>query len=83
MLLVMVKPEYPPLAKNARVQGSVHMKAVIDKEGKIIELKVIDGHPLLVDAAVQVVKQWRYRPTLLGGEPVEVATQITVNFHLF
>jgi protein TonB len=82
MLLVVVRPQYPPLAKRARIQGTVRMSAIINKEGKIIELKVIDGHPFLVDAAVEVVRKWRYRPTYLGGEPVEVATQIIMRFHL-
>jgi protein TonB len=82
MLLVMVKPVYPPLARRAHVEGAVHLTAIIDKEGKIVELKVVDGHPLLINAAVDVVKQWRYRPTLQGGKPVEVATIIAVKFHL-
>jgi protein TonB len=82
MLLVMVKPEYPPIAKGARIQGAVRLSAIIDKEGKIVELKVIGGHPMLVPAALAAIKQWRYRPTLQGGVPVEVATQITVNFRL-
>jgi protein TonB len=82
MLLVVVRPQYPPLAKRARIQGTVRMSAIINKEGKIIELTVIDGHPFLVDAAVEVVRKWRYRPTYLGGEPVEVATQIIMRFHL-
>jgi protein TonB len=82
MLLVMVKPDYPLLAKEARIQGTVCLSAIIDKEGKIAELKVISGHPMLVGAAVAATKKWRYRPTLQGGAPVEVATQITVRFHL-
>jgi len=82
MLLVMVKPAYPAIAKEARIQGAVRLSAIIDKEGKIAELKVIGGHPMLVEAALTAIKKWRYRPTLQGGEPVEVATQITVNFRL-
>jgi protein TonB len=82
MLLTMVKPEYPPLAMRSRIHGAVRMTAIIDKQGKIVELKLVDGHPLLIDAAMSVVKQWRYRPTLQGGEPVEVSTLITVNFRL-
>ena len=82
MLLVMVKPQYPALAKQARIHGTVRLSAIIDKDGKIAELKVIEGHPFLVDAALAVIRKWRYRPTILGGEPVEVATQITVNFRL-
>ena len=65
-----------------RVQGSVILEAVIDREGRVDNLKVLTGNPLLVRAARDAVLQWRYRPTLLNGEPVEVVTQITVNFTL-
>jgi len=82
MLLTMVKPQYPMVAKQARVQGTVRLSAIIDKDGKIAELKILEGHPFLVDAAVAVVRKWRYRPTILNGAPVEVATQITVHFRL-
>ncbi len=76
------RPVYPPLAKQARIQGVVKLSAVISKDGTIMELNVISGHPLLVPAALDAVKQWVYQPTLLNGEPVEVATQIDVNFTL-
>jgi len=82
MLLAMVKPQYPPVAKQARIQGTVRVSAIIDKDGRITELKVEEGHPFLVDAAVAVLKRWRYRPTILNGAPVEVATQITMHFRL-
>jgi len=82
MLLAMVKPQYPAVAKQARIQGTVRLSAIIDKDGRIAELKVLEGHPFLVDAAVAVVRKWRYRPTILNGAPVEVATQITVHFRL-
>jgi protein TonB len=75
-------PEYPPLAKMARIQGSVKLEAIISKDGTIQDLKVLSGHPLLVKAALDAVKQWRYQPTLLNGEPVEVVTEIDVNFTL-
>ena len=75
-------PEYPPLAKMARVQGTVLLEAVIGKDGTIQELKVQEGHPLLVRAALEAVRQWRYQPTLLNGEPVDVLTEIEVNFKL-
>jgi protein TonB len=75
-------PEYPPLAKMARIQGTVRLDAVISKDGTIQDLKVISGHPLLVRAAMDAVTRWRYQPTLLNGEPVEVATEIDVNFTL-
>ena len=76
------KPEYPPLAMLARLQGTVKMEAVIAKDGTVQELKVLSGHPLLINAARDAVAQWRYQPTLLNGEPVEVATEIDVNFIL-
>jgi periplasmic protein TonB len=76
------KPEYPPLAKMARIQGEVRLDAVISKDGTIENLKVISGHPLLVQAAMAAVQRWRYQPTLLNGEAVEVATEIDVNFTL-
>lgn len=76
------KPNYPPLAKSARIQGTVVLEAVISKQGTVENLTVLSGHPLLVQAAMDAVKQWRYRPTLLNGEPVEVITTITVNFSL-
>jgi protein TonB len=76
------KPEYPPLAKMARIQGVVRLDAVISKDGTIENLRMISGHPLLVSAAMSAVQRWRYQPTLLNGEAVEVATEIDVNFTL-
>src|SRR6266571_7079067 len=76
------KPTYPPLAKQARIQGVVRLNAIIGKDGTIQELKAASGHPLLVPAALEAVKQWLYKPTLLDGEPVEVVTVIDVNFTL-
>lgn len=75
-------PAYPPLAKMARLQGVVRLEAVIGKNGRIQNLRVIDGHPLLIEAALDAVKQWRYEPTLLDGVPVEVVTEIDVDFNL-
>ncbi|MGE5648241.1 MAG: energy transducer TonB [Acidobacteriota bacterium] len=75
-------PVYPPLAKQARIQGTVKFTAVIGTDGTIRNLQLISGHPLLVPAAQDAVKQWAYQPTLLNGEPVEVITQIDVNFTL-
>jgi len=77
-----VEPMYPPLAKAARIQGPVRLQAIISKQGTIENLQVLIGHPMLVTAAVQAVRQWRYRPYVLNGEPVEVETEITVNFVL-
>jgi periplasmic protein TonB len=82
MVLHKVQPTYPPLARTARVQGSVLLAAVIGKDGTIQNLHVISGHPLLTQAALDAVRQWRYRPYILNGEPVEVDTQVTVNFTL-
>jgi periplasmic protein TonB len=82
MLIHQVRPKYPPLARTTRTEGVVLLDAVIDKEGRIQSLRVISGHPLLTQAALDAVKQWRYRPTLLNGEPVEVSTTITVTFTL-
>jgi protein TonB len=76
------KPIYPPLAKQARIQGVVRFNAIIGKDGTIQNLQLISGHPLLVPSAEEAVKQWLYKPTLLNGEPVEVATVIDVNFTL-
>ena len=77
-----VKPVYPPIAKTARVQGNVVLQAEISKEGTIQNLRVLSGPPLLIQSALDAVKQWRYRPYVLNGEPVEVETTITVMFSL-
>ncbi len=81
-LIHRVQPEYPPLARAARIQGQVVLQALISKEGTIEHLRVLTGHPMLVQAAEAAVSQWRYRPYYLNHEPVEVETQITVNFFL-
>jgi len=81
-LLVAVKPIYPPLARAARVSGTVELEAVIGRDGRLAELKVRKGHALLIQAAVDAVRQWVYKPTFLNGDPVEVSTMITVNFIL-
>ena len=82
LLFHRVEPPYPPLARAARVQGEVVLKAVIDKNGDIQDLQLISGHPMLVPAAIAAVKQWHYKPYLLNGQPVEVETTITVIFTL-
>ena len=81
-LVRQLAPIYPPLAKQARIQGAVHLSALIGKDGSVKNLSVISGHPLLVQAAMDAVQQWAYEPTLLNGDPVEVLTQIDVNFTL-
>lgn len=82
LLIRKVQPAYPPLARQARIQGTVLLQAEISKEGTIENLRLISGHPMLAPAAIEAVKQWRYKPYILNGEPVEVETQITVNFTL-
>lgn len=81
-LINMVRPVYPPLAKQARIQGTVRLQAIIAKDGSVIQLEVLGGHPLLVQSALDAVRQWRYQPTLLNGEPVEVVTTVDVVFTL-
>ena len=81
-LIFQPKPEYPPLAKMGRIQGMVRLMAIIAKDGTIDELKVLSGHPLLVKSAMDAVPKWRYQPLLLNGAPVEVETEIDVNYTL-
>jgi protein TonB len=81
-LIKKVTPTYPPLAKQARISGQVRFTAIIGKDGTIQNLQLVSGHPLLVAAARDAVTQWIYKPTLLNNEPVEVITQIDVNFTL-
>ncbi len=82
LLIKKVQPSYPPLARQARIQGQVLLQAEISKDGTIQNLRLISGHPMLAPAAIEAVKQWRYKPYYLNGEPVEVETQITVIFSL-
>jgi len=77
-----VSPVYPPLARQARIQGTVKFDAVIGKDGHVANLTLVSGHPLLVAAAQQAVQQWIYRPTLVNGQPTPVVTTIDVNFTL-
>jgi periplasmic protein TonB len=77
-----VQPVYPPLARQTRISGTVRLHAIISKDGTIQQLEVLSGHPLLQQAALDAVRQWRYQPTLLNGEPVEVDTTIDVIFSL-
>jgi protein TonB len=82
LLVRKVPPAYPPLARQARIQGTVILQAQISKDGNIENLQLISGHPMLAPAAIEAVKQWKYKPYLLNGEPVEVETQVQVNFTL-
>jgi len=81
-LIYRAQPIYPPLARSARIQGQVFLRAIISRTGTIENLQAISGHPMLIPAALDAVRQWRYRPYVLNGEPVEVETQVTVNFSL-
>lgn len=82
LLIHRVQPQYPALARQARISGTVVLQASIGKDGAIQNLRLVSGHPMLAPAAIEAVKQWKYRPYFLNGEPVEVDTQITVNFTL-
>jgi len=82
LLIRKIQPTYPPLARQARIQGAVLLQAEISKDGTIQNLRLISGHPMLAPSAIEAVKQWKYKPYILNGEPVEVETQITVNFTL-
>ena len=82
LLIQRIEPTYPTLARAARVQGDVVLSAIISTSGQIENLQLVSGHPMLVPAAIAAVKQWRYKPYLLNGQPVEVETTITVIFTL-
>jgi protein TonB len=82
MLVNRVEPKYPPIARAAHISGVVHLRAIIGKDGTVRELEVVDGNPLLAQAAKVAVQNWRYQPTRLNGEPAEVETYVTVNFVL-
>lgn len=80
LLIKRVQPKYPPAALAVRAQGAVQIEATINKEGNVTNLKVLSGDPILARAALEAVRQWRYKPYYLDGDPVEIQTQITVNF---
>lgn len=81
-LIHKVEPQYPTMAKQLRIEGPVVVKAFISREGTIERVQVEKGHPWLAKAALDAVQQWRYRPYYLNGEPIEVETEVTVNFVL-
>ncbi|GAB4108713.1 MAG: hypothetical protein Kow001_07040 [Acidobacteriota bacterium] len=81
-LIRRVEPEYPELAKRARVSGIVLLQVTVDEQGNVTDVTIVRGHPLLNQAAVDAVRQWKYSPTLLNGEPVPVIATVTVNFVL-
>ena len=82
LLQTRVEPVYPFIALRARIQGTVQLHALISKEGTIENLQLISGHPMLVESAINAVRQWKYKPYTLSGEAVEVETTVFVNFHL-
>lgn len=82
MLQHRAQPMYPPLARQARIQGQVTLQAEISRDGSIQNLRLMSGHPMLAPSAIEAVKQWKYKPYILNGERVEVETTITVNFTL-
>jgi protein TonB len=75
-------PAYPPLAREARVSGTVIIEALIDEQGNVVQARVVSGHPLLINAALKAVLQWKYEPTILNGQPVSVELQVQVHFEL-
>jgi len=82
LLIQKIEPKYPPLALAARIWGEVILKAIITKDGEIKELELVSGHPMLTPAAIAAVRQWRFRPYLLNGDPIEVETTVTVTFKI-
>ena len=77
-----VQPEYPTLAREAHIRGTVVVSAVIDEHGNVVQARAVSGHPLLIAAALQAVLQWKYEPTTLSGTPVSVRMEVTVHFNL-
>jgi len=76
------QPEYPMLAKQARLQGVVQIEAVIDEHGNVVQMKAVSGSGLLIPAAMRAVAQWKYEPTYLNGKPYPVALTVEVTFHM-
>ena len=81
-LIRKVEPIYPEIARRARISGLVVLEVTIDEEGNVTGWKIQRGHPVLVEAAVQAVKQWKYSPTLLNGEPLQVVSTVNIDFIL-
>jgi protein TonB len=75
-------PEYPPLARETHIQGTVVVEAVIDEHGNVVQARVVSGHPLLVGAALKAVQQWKYEPSSLNGLPISIVMQVQVHFSL-
>jgi protein TonB len=81
-LMLKIQPSYPPLARETRTQGVVVVDCVIDEHGNVTQVKLVSGHPLLIRAALDAVRQWKYQPTRLNGVPVAVEMKVTVNFRM-
>ena len=77
-----VNPVYPSIARDVRIWGTVVVDAVIDERGNVVQARALNGHPLLIDAALKAVLQWKYEPTTLNGQPVSVELQVQVHFNL-
>jgi len=82
LIVKKVNPTYPQGAKDDHIQGAVELNVIVDKQGNVSKLQLISGHPILAPAAIDAVKQWKYKPYLLNGNPIEVETKVTVNFTL-
>ena len=79
-LILRIAPAYPDAARNAGIRGAVRINVIVDKAGRVAQMTLVSGHPLLVQAAMDAVRQWQYKPTLLNGQPIEVVAQVEVNF---
>jgi len=82
MLIHRVEPIYPPLAKQTHREGRVELRAIIGTDGRIRSLQIVAGDPLFEQSAVEAVQQWRYKPTILNGQPVEIDTSIMVIYSM-
>ena len=80
LLIKRVQPQYPQAALAVHAQGTVQIEATVNKQGSVVNPRVLSGDPLLARAALEAVRQWRYKPYFLDGQPVEIQTQITINF---
>ena len=81
-LIHTVEPEYPPVARQARIQGTVRIDIVVGKDGSVEQMSIVNGHPVLIPAAMEAVKHYKYRPTNLNGQPTPVQTTVDVTFTL-
>jgi protein TonB len=80
--IAMPAPVYPEIARAARIQGDVVVDAVIDTNGNIVQMKLVSGHPLLVGAAMEALRRWKYEPTYLDEQPVSIELNVTIHFSM-